>query len=150
MKPLSFSSFFKKIYKHFYIYCLSGNEEDRKLLTKQVNIIDQTKDNILSYLFNIMCNADIMDRDEHRADFIKISGEFTDLNINALDTWCYHQVLFLSYTYIYPDMRTALKNKNCQKRHLISCRIKKNRTWRRSVIILAEKITKYSSSLPGK
>ena len=111
MKPLSFSSFFKKIYKNFYFYCLSGNEEDRKLLTQQKKIIDQTGDNILIYLFNIMCNADIMDRDEHRKDFIKMSGEFADLTKNALDTWCYHQVLFLSYTYIYPDMREALKNK---------------------------------------
>lgn len=93
----------EKIYKFFYFYCISGQNEDRELLMNEEENVLKTGDNILIYFFQMMQYADGMDRDRNWDNFLSKKEEFAELLDNDFDTWCYHHVLFLIYTYIYPD-----------------------------------------------
>lgn len=110
MKNLSYT-FFEKIYKYFYFYCISGRDEERERLIRQQDAIRGVDDNILLYLFHIMRTADAMDRGGNRKDFLRKSEECGSLEKDDFDTWCYHQILLLSYTYIYPDAEKAREHK---------------------------------------
>lgn len=98
---------FEKIYRYFYFYCLSGQDEDHELLLKAENDIQKAGDNTLIYLFQMMQYADGMNRDDSWNIFQEKKDELKNLLKKDFDTWCYHQVLFLVYTYIYPDMEEA-------------------------------------------
>lgn len=106
-----YDSLFEKIYKYFYFYCISGRSEERELLLKQQKDIERTRDNILIYFFQIMKFANGMDQDgRNRNSFFSKADECSYLVTEEFDQWCFYQILFLIYTYIYPDVSKAKEN----------------------------------------
>lgn len=105
---------FDKIYKYFYFYCISGRSEERELLLRKQSEVENTGDNILTLFFQIMKYADGTEQGRNWENFLSKSREcglILDHSRNAFDKWCFHQILFLSYTYIYPDVWEAVANR---------------------------------------
>lgn len=105
---------FDKIYKYFYFYCISGRSEERELLLRKQSEVENTGDNILTLFFQIMKYADGTEQGRNWENFLGRSREcrlILEHSGNAFDKWCFHQILSLSYTYIYPDVREAVANR---------------------------------------
>lgn len=105
---------FDKLYKYFYFYCISGRSEERELLLSKQEDVENTGDNILTLFFQIMKYADGAEQGRNWDNFLSKSREcrlILGYSGNSFDKWCFHQILYLSYTYIYPDLREAADNR---------------------------------------
>lgn len=105
---------FDKIYKYYYFYCISGRSEERELLLRKQSDVEDTGDNILILFFQIMKYADGTEQGRNMENFLGKAKEcrlILEHSGNVFDKWCLHQILFLSYTYIYPDVQEAMDNR---------------------------------------
>lgn len=103
----TYSYLYKKLYSHFYKFCISGSISSRDAICFLEDEVKRTADIDLKRIYQITRCAALLDRAKFLQKITELEKILKEDDYENL--WYLHSILYLVYQYIYPNYVSAEK-----------------------------------------
>lgn len=108
-----YNHLYEAIYRHFYNYCFSGNEQSKDAISQLKVEIEKAADDDLTNIFQIVDSVHPNDisKFKQKSDEYEKSLEAEEYK----KIWRFYRLIHLAYKYIYPEHRLSEQRKQAMK-----------------------------------